>query len=35
MSLEAKRINITSNIIYLSRMVRKVRKDKKMAKRSN
>jgi predicted RNA-binding protein with EMAP domain len=34
MSLEAKRINITSNIIYLSRMVRKVRKDKKMAKRN-
>jgi hypothetical protein len=34
MSLEEKRINITSYIIYLSRMVRKVRKDKRMAKRN-
>ncbi len=34
MSLEEKKINITSNIIYLLRMVRKVRKDKKVAKRN-
>jgi len=35
MSLEEKRINITSYIIYLSRMVRKGRKDKRMAKRND
>jgi hypothetical protein len=34
MRLEEKKINITSYIIYLSRMVRKIRKDKRMAKRN-
>jgi hypothetical protein len=34
MSLEEKRINTTSHIMYLARTVRKVRKDKRMAKGS-
>ena len=34
MSLEEKRINVTSYIIYLTRMVGKIRNDKRMAKRT-